>query len=537
MPKNSAQKPKMAYDYSELAALCKDWATRVQAAGWLEENELAAIHDTDGRTPDSLLASADERPLIAAFMGGTGVGKSSLLNRLARQEIARVGIERPTSHEITLYHHHSLRLGQLPEALPLEKVKIAEHSEESNRDIVWIDMPDFDSTELANKDLVMQCLPHIDVLIYVVSPERYRDHKAWQLLLAEKQKHGWLFVLNQWDMGQPAQYEDFKKQLAKAGFNNPLVFRSSCSQQTDDEFIPLLDSIRSLATEHSLELLQQHALQTRKRQLQQDLQQCLPLLDGEDGFRELKKDWQESWQQTETLLRDAFVWPMRQHAAKYAEKESQLLPLNNQMFLWDDWAQNRFDDMLDELILKADQLKLPSPPLRESLHPMREKAGEEVDAHAESGCRKALANPGNVLHRAFLKFSRFCEIVLPLLAMGFVAYQLLIGFYQGAQDKQEYLGMDFAVHSVLLVAISWLLPYFVHKKMQPSIEKAALKGLKNGLDGACFRLADEIARTLEATQQQQQQFLGELHENIDLCKVDHADIIENDSLLKQVLPE
>ena len=62
-------------------------------------------------------------------------------------------------------------------------------------------MPDFDSTEQSNKQLVLQWLPHIDVLIYVVSPERYKDEKAWRLLLAEGARHAWLFVINQWDKG------------------------------------------------------------------------------------------------------------------------------------------------------------------------------------------------------------------------------------------------------------------------------------------------------------------------------------------------
>ena len=34
--------------------------------------------------------------------------------------------------------------------------------------------------EQKNKDIVMQWLPFVDVLIYVVSPERYRDNKAWR---------------------------------------------------------------------------------------------------------------------------------------------------------------------------------------------------------------------------------------------------------------------------------------------------------------------------------------------------------------------
>ena len=46
-------------------------------------------------------------------------------------------------------------------------------------------MPDFDSIDQNNRHLVLEWLPHIDVLIYVVSPERYRDEKAWRLLFAE----------------------------------------------------------------------------------------------------------------------------------------------------------------------------------------------------------------------------------------------------------------------------------------------------------------------------------------------------------------
>ena len=86
---------------------------------------------------------------------------------------------------------------------------------QSNEKVIWIDMPDFDSTEEKNKHIVLQWLPYIDVLIYVVSPERYRDNKAWQLLLAEGASHAWLFVINQWDKGESAQYDDFKQQLNK----------------------------------------------------------------------------------------------------------------------------------------------------------------------------------------------------------------------------------------------------------------------------------------------------------------------------------
>lgn len=525
----------MDYDYSELVQQSKDWALQLLDSHWLEAEQLSSLLTLESNTPQSLLSSIEDRPLIVAFMGGTGVGKSTLLNRLAGKSIAKTGIERPTSYEVTLYHHQSLSLQHLSDKLPLDKIKISEHTDIAHQNIIWIDMPDFDSTELANKSLVLQWLPHIDVLIYVVSPDRYRDNKAWQLLLAEGQNHGWLFVLNQWDLGRPEQYSDFKQQLTQAGFHDPLIFRSSCTEQTDDEFIPLLENIKALATKQSVKQLEQHSLQVRKQQLKQTLQQYLPLLDTDKGFNTLSQDWQQQWQQTEIILNKGFAWTLTQYAHQYAEKDAQLLAKKNPIDLWDQWAQYRFDDALDELILTADQLKLATIPLRESLQPIRTHVSQIIDSQVELSCRQALVNPGHTLHRFLLKLSHFCEIVLPLVSMGVVGYQLLLGFYQGAQDKQDYLGLDFAIHSLLLILMSWLLPYFIHKKMQPSIEKAALKGLKQGLNIAFEKIADEVGLILEGMQQQQQQFINILTMTIEQCNQENNQAIKNPASLARIL--
>jgi len=173
----------MAYDYSSLVQSAKGWAEQALAAGWINSDAAQQLSDADARSPDTLFDRDGSRPLIVAFMGGTGVGKSSLLNRLAGKAVARAGVERPTSREVTLFHHHSVAIKHLPEQLPLAQIKTAEHDNESRKHVVWIDMPDFDSTEQSNKHQVLEWLPHIDVLIYVVSPERYRDEKAWRLLL------------------------------------------------------------------------------------------------------------------------------------------------------------------------------------------------------------------------------------------------------------------------------------------------------------------------------------------------------------------
>ena len=208
----------MSDEFDHQLQAAKRWVLEARDGGWLAEADIARLQGLENRSPSGLFEPGAHRPLVAAFFGGTGVGKSTLLNRLAGQAIAKVGVERPTSRELSIFLHESLHIRQLPESFPVDRVRVARHSDDSRRQVLWIDMPDIDSTEASNRDLVADWLPHIDVLIYVVSPERYRDDKGWRLLREHVSKHAWLFVMNQWDRGQEAQVADFIKLLRQGGF-------------------------------------------------------------------------------------------------------------------------------------------------------------------------------------------------------------------------------------------------------------------------------------------------------------------------------
>jgi len=536
----------MAYDYSSLVQTTKRWAEQALAAGWINTDVAQQLSDVDTRTPDTLFNHSGSRPLIVAFMGGTGVGKSSLLNRLAGKAIARAGIVRPTSREVTLYHHHSVAIKHLPEQLPLAQIKTSEHDNESRKNVIWIDMPDFDSTEQSNKRQVLEWLPHIDVLIYVVSPERYRDEKAWRLLLAEGGRHAWLFVLNQWDRGQTEQYEDFKQQLHKAGFTDPVIFKTICGESLQaDEFVQLESTISSLATEHIVAQLEQRSSQIKKDELRQNLQGTRRLLGSASAFQQLPTLWQEQWQRSAQMLQQGFAWPVQQLAKHYADHAADLL--NNpatakyttrgaKLNLWDDWSEARFDDALDEFVINADQLGVPVSPLKKQLSTLREKAPKIVQAQSELAARQALANPGNALHRGFLKFMRLCEIVLPLAAICWVGYQVFIGYYTSNMTDVEYLGVDFAIHSSLLIAITWLTPFFILKKLKPSLEKSALRGLNKGLNNASNIIDSEIQQVIENFGNQHSEQLKQLDGIIELCAAsDRQSPIDSDSPLARML--
>jgi predicted GTPase len=492
----------MAYDYSNLLAQAQQWAEAAIAEGQISQAQAQDLLALDARSTDSLFVSdlADgAKPLIVAFMGGTGVGKSSLLNRLAGQAIAKAGIERPTSREVTLYHHQSLALKQLPAGLPVDKIKISQHNDASKSALVWIDMPDFDSIEQGNKQLVLEWLPHIDVLLYVVSPERYRDNKAWQMLLAEGEKHAWLF-------------------------------RTSCTEPEQDEFNALLSQLQQLAGSHQLEQLAQRSHEIRRQQLQTALQQLANLFKQRD-YPQLQQQYQTAWQVTEQGLKQGLAWPLQQIAQSLVET----VTTTQDPSLWDAWAQSQLDDLLDNLSLQANQLNIAIKPLKTALNQLKPQAEKNVRYYTELYARQALLKPGNGLQRFLLGFTAICETVLPLTAMAVVGYQVFSGYYQSAVETKAYLGSEFAIHSGLLIALSWLIPFFLNKKLQPSQQKAALNGLKRGLEQALLNIDNDIQQNLNQQQQRNNELLEQIQSLIQANQSVTTVSIEKASDLSRML--
>src|SRR5262249_1584647 len=71
---------------------------------------------------DDLRRQADalevEKPLLVVMlMGGTGVGKSTLLNALGGGTIAPASFQRPTTRDPIVYYHESLRTDRIDPAL------------------------------------------------------------------------------------------------------------------------------------------------------------------------------------------------------------------------------------------------------------------------------------------------------------------------------------------------------------------------------------------------------------------------------------
>jgi hypothetical protein len=179
-----------------------------------------------------------DRPhLVIMLMGGTGVGKSSLLNALAGGPIAQASYTRPTTRDPVVYYHRSMRPEQLDPAL--RHCKLVAHDRDELEQKVLVDTPDLDSNEPQNRAKLEQLLPVADVVLYVGSQEKYHDQIGWQLFRAQRRRRAFAFVLNKWDRclhptgGGRRPDEDLLRDLAAEGFEDPLLFRTAAQYWID----------------------------------------------------------------------------------------------------------------------------------------------------------------------------------------------------------------------------------------------------------------------------------------------------------------
>lgn len=477
---------------------------------------------SDKKSSADLFASTEHRPLVIALFGGTGVGKSTLLNRFAGQDIARTGIERPTSREVTIYVHQSIEIRHLPDNFPIQKVSIRQHQDDTKRDIMWIDMPDIDSIETANLEMVREWIPYIGVLLYVVSPERYRDDRGWRYLLEHGYRHGWLFVINQWDQGDASILDDFASLLSRAGFDQPLVFRTDCLARLGDDFGRLQQTLFEIANEHTLSELDRHGLLNQLKKLKEKLVRQTALLGRRELFRDLEAYYDKIWVQTVQNIEQYLALSIQQVAAQYIRPESSILPgfgisksksgidtLSVKEIetgdIWDNRAHTSVQDVLDKIVQQADNLLLPVKPIRTRFNELEPGIRDRMQINLENHLREALANPGGRLHRMTYRLLGILMTVLPVAALSWVAWRVVLVFYAG--ESETYLGLNFAIHSVLLVLVAWLIPCLLHKKLQPSLQKAAISGLHAGLEQGLAEIAEQIRHILNQVKELHNGFL------------------------------
>lgn len=121
-----------------------------------------------------------ETPLVVATFGGTGTGKSSLVNALVGAEVSTTGRQRPTTTTPILLVHPQLEPDSL--GLDLTQFQVKRVDSPVLRDIVVIDCPDPDTSEGAsagsNLAILRSIVPHCDVLLYASTQQKYKNARV-----------------------------------------------------------------------------------------------------------------------------------------------------------------------------------------------------------------------------------------------------------------------------------------------------------------------------------------------------------------------
>jgi hypothetical protein len=165
-----------------------------------------------------------EAPLVVATFGGTGTGKSTLVNALIGRECARTGRQRPTTTRPLLIVHPNADLGAL--GFSTEDFDVSRVDAPLLQDIVVIDCPDPDTSEDdakgSNLQRLHQLLPHCDVLIYTSTQQKYRSGRVTEELGLASNGCRLLFVQTHAELDEDIR-DDWRRHLG-AHYDVPEVF-------------------------------------------------------------------------------------------------------------------------------------------------------------------------------------------------------------------------------------------------------------------------------------------------------------------------
>ena len=186
---------------------------------------------------------------VVALAGTTGSGKSSLLNALAGTDVSTVGVRRPTTSTATAVVWGAGGAGELLDWLAVPARHTLPPDPGVPDGLVVLDLPDFDSVQLSNRLEADRLVELVDLLVWVLDPQKYADASLHDTYLRPLAGHAdvMLVLLNQADRLPPAAVDvcvaDLRTLLAGEGLGAvPVLATSARTGAGLDELRALLAS-------------------------------------------------------------------------------------------------------------------------------------------------------------------------------------------------------------------------------------------------------------------------------------------------------
>jgi GTP-binding protein EngB required for normal cell division len=193
----------------EAAELCQG---RVDAAALAEARRV--VDQADRRLAISGSAT------VVALAGATGSGKSSIFNALSGTTLATVGVRRPTTAHAMACSWGDESAEDLLDWLQIPRrhaLQTDPTMDAALDGLVLLDLPDHDSTELDHRMEVDRLVQLVDMLIWVVDPQKYADAAIHDRYLKPLAQHSdvMMIILNQVDKLTVSQREQCLKDLRR----------------------------------------------------------------------------------------------------------------------------------------------------------------------------------------------------------------------------------------------------------------------------------------------------------------------------------
>lgn len=203
--------------------------------GRLDPALLDRLRAVQQRTEQRLAHSQEH--VVVALAGGTGSGKSSLLNALLGSTISTPGVKRPTTNHavaVTIGAADDQALSLLDWLQVSERHSVAaEGALDELAGAIILDLPDIDSVVTAHWDSAELLIERCDLLIWVLDPLKYAHALAHQQYFANLAHHAevLLVALNHADRlaqgDRTACLEHLQELLSRHALNQARTLPSS----------------------------------------------------------------------------------------------------------------------------------------------------------------------------------------------------------------------------------------------------------------------------------------------------------------------
>ena len=185
---------------------------------------------------------------VVALAGGTGSGKSSLFNALCGLQLSQTGVTRPTTskaHACVWGHEGAdALLGWLgvPTRYRHSRTSVLDTGDSELTGLVLLDLPDHDSVRSMHTAEADRLIGSVDLLVWVLDPQKYADAAVHHRYLAQMAGHGavTVAVLNQVDKVEPDELEELLTDLrrlleSESGVHPRVLTTSTVTGQGIDE--------------------------------------------------------------------------------------------------------------------------------------------------------------------------------------------------------------------------------------------------------------------------------------------------------------